>query len=392
MDGDQQKQHERFIRRSSNAPGRLTEFESMHPRGGESGGDQGISEAPDRSPQISYDYASYTDNPFQGDPYSARLRRQMEAQPAQHRSQRMQHQPQHHQQQQQDTQSFVQYESGMLYGFGQQGPVQGPFDVVSQYSTRQSAAIEALSNQFAVPQYFAPEEPSGTGVPGLSSYMNPQIPYNQPSPIARPSTTQSFSTTMPDFISMGVGSSRLDPSPLQHPDPSHQTATASSSIEHSYFQYQRRLRTTFDRTRAGRLIEANTSLLEISDWLVTNARDLGILRDDHLVYPDRLRFWNEFNLCWLALCQKQKELSQDYITTGQLPAQTNLISRDRLEQSGKELIQICDQLEQHGLVDYQMGIWEEEILCVLGQCIDLMEKKPELRHMVQSIPTCTSST
>jgi hypothetical protein len=34
-----------------------------------------------------------------------------------------------------------------------------------------------------------------------------------------------------------------------------------------------------------------------------------------------------------------------------------------MEEMGKTLIQLCDQLEQHGLVDYQMGIWEEEILC-----------------------------
>lgn len=34
-----------------------------------------------------------------------------------------------------------------------------------------------------------------------------------------------------------------------------------------------------------------------------------------------------------------------------------------MESMGKALIQLCDQLEQHGLVDYQMGIWEEEILC-----------------------------
>lgn len=34
-----------------------------------------------------------------------------------------------------------------------------------------------------------------------------------------------------------------------------------------------------------------------------------------------------------------------------------------MEAMGKALIQLCDQLEQHGLVDYQMGIWEEEILC-----------------------------
>lgn len=35
---------------------------------------------------------------------------------------------------------------------------------------------------------------------------------------------------------------------------------------------------------------------------------------------------------------------------------------------GKELIQLCDQLEQYGLVDYQMGIWEEEILSGMFNC------------------------
>lgn len=50
------------------------------------------------------------------------------------------------------------------------------------------------------------------------------------------------------------------------------------------------------------------------------------------------------------------------MTTGRQPPQASLLSRDRMEAMGKELIQLCDQLEQHGLVDYQMGIWEEEIL------------------------------
>lgn len=50
------------------------------------------------------------------------------------------------------------------------------------------------------------------------------------------------------------------------------------------------------------------------------------------------------------------------MATGHQPPQTSLLSRDRMEAMGKELIQLCDQLEQHGLVDYQMGIWEEEIL------------------------------
>lgn len=50
------------------------------------------------------------------------------------------------------------------------------------------------------------------------------------------------------------------------------------------------------------------------------------------------------------------------MATGHQSPQTSLLSRDRMEAMGKDLIQLCDQLEQHGLVDYQMGIWEEEIL------------------------------
>ena len=89
---------------------------------------------------------------------------------------------------------------------------------------------------------------------------------------------------------------------------------------------------------------------------------IGILRDDHLSYPDRLELWKEFNICWLAVCQKQKDLTQEYIA-GHQSSQVSLLPRDRMESMGKALIQLCDQLEQHGLVDYQMGIWEEEILC-----------------------------
>lgn len=89
----------------------------------------------------------------------------------------------------------------------------------------------------------------------------------------------------------------------------------------------------------------------------------GILRDDHLLYSDRLQLWNDLNLCWLAFCQKQKDLIHDLVATGHQPTQTSLIGRDQMESMGRDLIQLCDQLEQHGLVDYQMGIWEEEILC-----------------------------
>ena len=142
-----------------------------------------------------------------------------------------------------------------------------------QYPTRQSAAIDVLSNQFAVPQYFAPEESAGSGVAGLSPYLNAQLqPYNQPGPMARPNTTQSFPAPISDFTAIGSGSmNRLD----QPQTESEQQQSDQPSLEEAIGRYQRILRRTFDQTRAGRLVEAGGSLIEISEWLVTNARDLG---------------------------------------------------------------------------------------------------------------------
>lgn len=51
------------------------------------------------------------------------------------------------------------------------------------------------------------------------------------------------------------------------------------------------------------------------------------------------------------------------IDTGQpLRAGQSLLQEDTLERMARELVQICDALEKHGLVDYQMGVWEEEIM------------------------------
>lgn len=39
-----------------------------------------------------------------------------------------------------------------------------------------------------------------------------------------------------------------------------------------------------------------------------------------------------------------------------------MLDQDLMETMGKELIRLCDTMEKHGLVDYQMGVWEEEII------------------------------
>lgn len=78
-------------------------------------------------------------------------------------------------------------------------------------------------------------------------------------------------------------------------------------------------------------------------------------------------FWHQFNTCWLAFGQRI------------LDFHCNLNSPpDRLiqlvESAGRCLIAIGDDLEEQGLVDYEMGIWEEEILDILGRCLKALQK------------------
>ncbi|KAF4221369.1 hypothetical protein CNMCM8980_003431 [Aspergillus fumigatiaffinis] len=332
------------------------------------GNHPGLSQAATRSRLSAYMDYGYTDTAFQGDslhgdelqPYPTTLREQ--------------------QRQQSIQQPFAAYESEMVYNLGQQGPTQNPYEVVPQYPARQSAAIDALSSQFAVPQYFPTNEPMATGVPAEGSpYLNPHLSpsaYNQPGPIGRSSAMQPFPATMAEFTPVGTTARRLEQqetSQQQQQQQQQHVIPDSTNLNEEYGRFQRVLRSTFDHIRAGRLVEAGRSLLEISEWLVTNARELGILSDDPMFYSDRLQLWNDFNICWLAVCQRQKDMTQEVLRTGHQPSNTSMLSSDRLDDMGRELIQLCDQMEQHGLVDYQMGIWEEEILC--GKNPTLVEKE-----------------
>ncbi|OJJ43770.1 hypothetical protein ASPZODRAFT_135791 [Penicilliopsis zonata CBS 506.65] len=283
---------------------------------------------------------------------------------------------------------------------------QGPYGLLPPYQERQSAAIDVMSSQFAVPQYFSPT----TGVAAAAGVVPPYLPASTTTPyhqsqqqqqqqqqqqrqrnsisIGRASpATQPFPVPMADFTSVSsTGQPQHQQQQQQVPEP--------ANLDEVFARFQRALQSTLDDTRAGRLIEASRSLLEISEWLVTNAQELGILRDDQLLHSDRLRLWNDFNICWLALGQRQKEMTQSLFETGCAPSAAGLLDSVSLENMGKDLIRLCDQLEQHGLVDYQMGVWEEEILCVLEQCLDLMETRPDLLRpqAVQGTVTTTAAS
>lgn len=79
----------------------------------------------------------------------------------------------------------------------------------------------------------------------------------------------------------------------------------------------------------------------------------------------------DFNICWLALGQKQKDLTEDAILYR--ISDSNILPVETIQAMVDELIRLCDSIEQWGLVDYDRGVWEEEITSIFIQCLDLLE-------------------
>ncbi|KAH8689629.1 hypothetical protein BGW36DRAFT_308043 [Talaromyces proteolyticus] len=267
--------------------------------------------------------------------------------------------PMYRQQQQQQ----VSYDPGLVYGLGQAGPshVPYPISLPDSFQPRHTESVGSMSAQFGVPQYLSPVVHAGSTETGVVPQYLTSQGYHQESPQHR-STAAAYPDTMTGYHTIGP----IDD--LQQRD----TAQDAGSLSNSYRWYQQALITTFDYTRAGRLVDASGLLLELSEWLVGNGRDLGLFRDEADSLAEHSRLWNNLNLCWLTLCQKQKDLTLAVLESGRAQNTAAMLTIEIMEHMGQALIKLCDKLEPHGLVDYQLGLWEEEILSVLGQCLDLL--------------------
>ena len=108
---------------------------------------------------------------------------------------------------------------------------------------------------------------------------------------------------------------------------------------------------------------------------------LGLNQDNQDLHSDRIKLWKDFNICWLALGQKQKDATLEMIKSRTKPP--NLLPVEALEGMIEELLSLCDQIEPHGLVDYDMGVWEEEIVSVFTQCVDLLQQNERTQTTAQ---------
>jgi len=337
----------------------------------------------------------------------------------------LQYQAEYGQDAQRSQQQYPQYASNIMYNVPSQQAAspQSPYETVQPYQPRQSAAIEVLSTQFGVPQqYYVAGEGGPTSAPN-AAIAGQNVP-SQYTPMSYTAQSPAGREPLPSSYATGMSDPSQNSPQAGYGQPAY-TAQNDAALDNAYGQYQTELRRTFECVREGRLGEAGNSLIHISDWLLGNAEALGrlhfvafsmseqlkltvgLVRDDEGMHGERLKLWEEFNTCWLSALQKQREMSLEGLDTGQRPhPPQSLMETDQMENMGKELVRLCDIMEKHGLVDYQMGVWEEEIvtrefflwLCssvansgeVLNSCLDLLEEQNEASRPTAIAPTANS--
>jgi hypothetical protein len=164
-------------------------------------------------------------------------------------------------------QQYPQFQGQVMYNINQQAPSQLPYDPIPQYQQRHSAAIEVLTNQFGVPQYFASGEPASSipaaQAPFVASQTEP-MRYPPQTPARRPSMQQSYDEM--EYSPMG---------PSNPQEQQQQIVPASDNMEEAYTRYQQQLKMAFQAISAGRLAEAGEVIMNLSRWLLSNVAKLG---------------------------------------------------------------------------------------------------------------------
>jgi hypothetical protein len=260
------------------------------------------------------------------------------------------------------AQQYAHYQQGAVM---QSTPQQGMYDSIPPFQqSRQSAAIEVMSSQLgAMPHYMQSADQSGmqmqASAPNYTSRPDQQYASGS---VARPTIPSQYGAPTGEYPMME------QQAPQQPPQPS---AAEQEALQEGLREYESQLTATFEAIIAGRVTEASEKILPLSRWLTSNIVALGLHHDDSEKYQERLDMWQRFNLCWEALGQKQKDIYDEAVHTNRQP--NDILSADVLTRLVQELVNMCDQLEQYGLVDYELGIAEEQIVHIFIICLDQIQ-------------------
>jgi len=190
-------------------------------------------------------------------------------------------------------QPYQQYGPNIMYNVpaqSQQQP-QSPYDSVQSYSQQraQASAVDTLQNLGVAQQYYVAGQEVPTSTPMATSNVQGQY-----APMQSSYTAQS-SVTGRESLSSGYAAGLADTAQGAASSAGYgsgQTAYAAATaaeMDTAYAQYETELRRTFEAVREGRIAEAGRQVVNISDWLLTNAEQLGRQAQIHNLASEKTR-------------------------------------------------------------------------------------------------------
>jgi len=128
-------------------------------------------------------------------------------------------------------------------------------------------------------------------------------------------------------------------------------------LERAFNRFDMMLKDSVRQIRAGSTLDASRTLWALTNWIVQSVSDLGLTTDDPSLFQDRCAFWRDLNNGWLYLfrCEVMN------ITAGSSSPE-QMLSQVHLELIGREIVRWADTLEPKGLVDYELGFYEEKLI------------------------------
>ncbi|CAK7567315.1 MAG: hypothetical protein SEPTF4163_005278 [Sporothrix epigloea] len=263
----------------------------------------------------------------------------------------------------------------MIYGVPQTSSQGTVLDSAQPFASRQHAGLQIMASGVAPSAYFAGDtstaaslalhQQSAQGGPSSAIYQQ-QAPSN-----IRSGASVGYGAGMEPPIVMGSHGAQQTFRASSGRSMSSAVASETqdyAEIHESFTSYQRNLKDVFKSINSGDLESASESLLSISDWLLSRVEFLGLTSDNEELYESRIKLWKNFNNAWLGLLEKQK---QTMWPENAVQESQNVITFENLRKMGRELVRLCDGIERFGLVDYEYGVWEERIMAVLTDCVEL---------------------
>ncbi|KAK3843259.1 MAG: hypothetical protein J3R72DRAFT_489788 [Linnemannia gamsii] len=138
-----------------------------------------------------------------------------------------------------------------------------------------------------------------------------------------------------------------------------QDSSESQGVTDELASIQEELQTVLEYVDHGMLLKSFDTLSRLTDIVVTNCEKLGLTTDGGGAVEQKAGFWTGLNNCWLFA----------FSHYGNARSDDQRIREPHLHHLHNNVKAWADALEKYGLVNYELGLWEQDILEAIEVCL-----------------------